>query len=87
MRAFVCDVSVTIPACEPVSEHVHLARVGVRGHLQRVGDQPVGLLAAGAEHDHDAAAGLALGDDPGGGALDALRVGDGGPAELHDNGA
>ena len=112
MRAFVCDVSVTIPACEPVSEIARWPRsliaiahsaqdtrspvdssmsisrgVGDGRDLERVGDQPVGLLAARAQDRDDAVARLALGHDAPGGALEALRVGHGGPAELHHHGA
>ena len=68
-------------------EHVHLPRVGLRGHLERVGDQPVGLLAARAEHGDDARALLALGDDALRGALEPPRIGDGRSSELHDDGA
>ena len=71
MRAFVWEVSVTIPACEPVREMARCPRSlmaiahsahetrspversmsisrgsGFGGDLERVGDQPVGLLAA-----------------------------------------
>src|SRR4051812_24873734 len=67
-------------------QHVHLARVRVRRDLERVGDQPVGLLAPRTEHGDDAGAGLALGHDPLRCALEAPRVGDGGAAELHDHG-
>ena len=68
-------------------QHVHLARVRVRRDLERVGDEPVGLLAAGREHGDDPMTRLLLGDDPVRGTLDALGVGHGGAPELHDHGA
>ena len=67
-------------------QHVHLARVRVRRDLLGVGDQAVGLLAARAQDRHDAVPGLALGDDPLGGALEAFGVGDRRAPELHDDG-
>ena len=67
-------------------EHVHLARVRVRRDLVGVRDQPVGLLAAGAEHGDHTVPRLALGHDPLSGALEPLSIGDGGAAELHDHG-
>ena len=108
MRAFVCEVSVTMPACEPVSEIARWPRSliaiahsahemrspvdssmsisrgsGVGGDLVGRGDQLVGRLPARGQHRDDAVALLARGDDPPGGALEALGVGDGRPAELH----
>jgi hypothetical protein len=67
-------------------QHVHLARIGLRRDLERLGDQRVRRLAAGAEYGHDAVAGVALGDDSLRGAFEALGVGDGGAAELHHHG-
>ncbi len=49
------------------------------GHAHQV----VGGLAARREHGDDALAVLAGGDDPLRGALDVLRSGNGGAAELH----
>ncbi len=66
-------------------EHVHLARVGRDGDLLGHRDQLVGGLATRRQNRHDAEAGLALLDDPLGGVLDALGVGHGGAAELHDH--
>ena len=66
-------------------QHVHLARVWALGHLVGLRHQLVGVLAARRQHRHHVVAlGGALHDPPGG-ALDALRVGHRGAAELHDN--
>ena len=55
--------------------------------FERLGDEEVGRLAARAEHGDDAVARLALGHDALRSAPQALGVGDGGPSELHDDGA
>jgi hypothetical protein len=68
-------------------EHVHLARVGLGRDLEGVGDEPVGLLAAGRQDGDDVVPLLALGDDAGGRPLEALGVRDRRAAELHDHGA
>ena len=106
------EVSVTMPACEPVSEIAlwprsliaiaHSAQLirspvessmsisrgsGVGRDLLGHRDQLVGHRAARGQHGHDVVALLAGADDPAGGALEALGVGDRGAAELHDDGA
>ncbi|MEZ5076996.1 MAG: hypothetical protein R2725_06105 [Solirubrobacterales bacterium] len=107
IRALVWVESVTMPACEPVSEiascpmswiaiaqsaqeirspveqHVHLAGNRPVGDLVCLADQLVGRLAPCREHRDHPVAGLAGGDDPPGGALDLLRAGHRGAAELH----
>ena len=68
-------------------QHVHLARIGRGRDLFGHRDQLVGGLPARGEHRDDAMALLAGGNDAPRGALDALRVGHGGAAELHHHGA
>ncbi len=64
-------------------QHVHLARIRAVGDLLGHRNQLVRRLAARREHRHHAAVGFALGDDPAGGSLDPVGVGDRGAAELH----
>jgi hypothetical protein len=68
-------------------QHVHLARIGAGRDLFGHRDELVGGLPACREHRDDAMALLTGGDDAPRGALDALRIGHGGPAELHHHGA
>ena len=66
-------------------EHVHLAARPDLGHLAGEPDQLVGLLAHGADDDDDVVAAALGARDVVGDLPDALRVGDGGPAELLDH--
>ena len=66
-------------------QHVHLARLRPRRYLVRHRDQLVGGLAASGQHGHHAAALLLGPDDPGRGRTDALDIGYGRAAELHDD--
>ena len=108
----VCDVSVTIPACEPVSEIAlwprSLIAIAHSAHEMR---SPVessmsisrgsGVVETSSAIEISSSVVLPRADstattrwpcsrardDPPRGALDALGVGDGGAAELHDHGA
>ena len=112
MRAFVCDVSVTMPACEPVSEIARWPRslmaIAHSAHEMR---SPVessmsisrgsGVAETSSAEAISSSVVLPRADstattcwpcslrahDAARGALDALGVGDGGPAELHHHGA
>jgi len=64
-------------------QHVHLARVRIGRERLGHRNQLVGRGAPRGQHRDDAEVRLALVHDPPRGALDALRVGDGGAAELH----
>ena len=108
--ALVWPLSVTMPACEPVSEiaskprslitmaaSAQVTRSPVESSMSisrgcgrwrdLVGErhQLVGVLAARRQHRDHLVALLGALDDALGGALDALGVGDGGAAELHDD--
>ena len=68
-------------------QHVHLARVGARGDLVRERHQLVGVAGRARRGPPPRALpSSARRDDALGGALDPLRVGDRGAAELHDHG-
>ena len=108
----VCEVSVTIPACEPVSEIARWPRslIAIAHSAQEIrspvessmsisrgsGRREISSAIAtsssvvaprGREDGDDVVARLLRAHDAPGRALDALGVGDGGPAELHDHGA
>ena len=112
MRAFVCEVSVTIPAWEPVSEIARCPRsliaIAHSAHDMRSPVESSMSISRGSgvvdtssaieisssvvlpRADSTATTRwpvLAGGDDAAGGALEALRIGDGGAAELHHDGA
>ena len=113
IRAFVCDVSVTMPACEPVSEiarwprsliaiahSAHEMRSPVESSMSISRGSGVGETSSAiaisssvvlprAESTATTAVALLLARATMRlrGALDALGVGDGGAAELHDHGA
>ena len=112
MRALVCEVSVTMPACEPVSEiaswprslitiaasaheialagreqHVHLARMRARRRPRGPSRSARRWSCRARTARPPRVAGLlARATMRRGGALDALGVGHGGAAELHDDG-
>ena len=68
-------------------QHVHLARVGRSETSWAIADELVGRLAARRQDRDDAVARLLRAATiRRGGALDALGVGHGGAAELHDDG-
>ena len=66
-------------------QHVELARLRLRRDLVREPDEVVGRVAHRREHRHDPVSGLACRHEPLPDSLQALDVGDRGPAELHDD--
>ena len=110
MRALVCDVSVTIPACEPDSEIASVPRswIAIAQSAQEIrspveSSMSISRGCGSGETSWAIATSSSVvlpraestattpvpsssrAHDPLGGALDALGVGDGGAAELHDD--
>ncbi len=83
-----CSAIATRPVvtCSPVATTVSYSRgVVQRGERLAPGDELVGDAGHGGDHDGDLVPGLDLAPDAGGDVADAVEIGDGGAAELHDD--